>query len=98
MTGKRLFLIVRISSCQFSSCFHLYRTTFDHHAPQKQRYSRSNHIPFVNKIFSKDIMKHSKIRKCLQNIGLKKTKKNIPHSETTVLLFYEKPNENILAI
>ena len=46
----------------FSGFFDICRTTLDQHAPRKKKYARGNHMPFINKTLSKEIMKRTKLR------------------------------------
>ena len=46
----------------FSGFFDICRTTLDQHAPRKKKYARGNHMPFIKKTLSKEIMKRSKLR------------------------------------
>ena len=46
----------------FSGFFDLCRTTLDQHAPRKKKYARGNHMLFINKTLSKEIMKRTKLR------------------------------------
>ena len=36
------------------------QSTLAQHAPRKQKYAKGNHMPFMNKILSKEIMKRTK--------------------------------------
>ena len=49
----------------FDEFFNMCRSTLDQHAPRKQKYARGNHIPFMNKTLSKEIMKRTKLRNTL---------------------------------
>ena len=42
--------------------FNMCRSTLDQHAPRKQKYARGNHMPFMNKTLSKEIMKRTTLR------------------------------------
>ena len=46
----------------FDEFFKMCRSTLDQHAPRKQKYARGNHMPFMNKTLSKEIMKRTKLR------------------------------------
>ena len=46
----------------FSGFFDICRTTLDQHAPRKRKYARGNHMPFINKTLSKEIMKRNKLQ------------------------------------
>ena len=46
----------------FSGFFYICRTTLDQHAPRKKKYARGNHMPFINKTLSEEIMKRTKLR------------------------------------
>ena len=46
----------------FSGFFDICRTTLDQHAPRKKKFTRGNHMPFINKTLSKEIMKRTKLR------------------------------------
>ena len=46
----------------FDEFFNMCRSTLDQHAPRKQKYARGNHMPFMNKTLSKEIMKRTKLR------------------------------------
>ena len=43
-------------------CFNMCQSTLDQHEPRKQKYARGNHMPFINKNLSKEIMKRTKLR------------------------------------
>ena len=44
----------------FDKFFNMCRSTFDQHAPRK--YARGNHMPFINKTLSKEIIERIKLR------------------------------------
>ena len=46
----------------FDEFFNTCQSTFDQHAPRKQKYARGNHMPFMTKTLSKEIMKRTKLR------------------------------------
>ena len=46
----------------FDEFINICRSTLDQHAPRKQKYARGNHVSFLNKILSKEIMKRTKLR------------------------------------
>ena len=46
----------------FNDFFDICRSILDQHAPRKQKYARGNHMPFMNKILSKEIMKRTRLR------------------------------------
>ena len=46
----------------FTEFFNICRSTLDQHAPRKQKHARGNHMPFMNKTLSKEIMKRTKLR------------------------------------
>ena len=46
----------------FSGFFDICRTTLDQHAPGRKKYVRGNHMPFIIKTLSKEIMKRTKLR------------------------------------
>ena len=45
----------------FRDFFDICRTTLDQHAPRKKNYARGNHMPFINKTLSEEIMKRTKL-------------------------------------
>lgn len=55
----------------------------DRHVHRKQKYVQDNHMPFINKNLSNEIMKRSKLRKQFLKDRTEQ-KKNMPHSKTTV--------------
>ena len=46
----------------FDKFVNMCRSTLDQHAPRKQKYARGNHMPFINKTLSKEIIKRIKLR------------------------------------
>ena len=42
--------------------FNICRSTLGQHALCKQKYARGNHLPFMNKTLSKEVMKRTKFR------------------------------------
>ena len=46
----------------FNDFFDIRRAILDQHAPRKQKYARGNHMPFINKTISKEIMKRTQLR------------------------------------
>ena len=46
----------------FNYFFDICRAILDQHAPRKQKYARGNHMPFMNKTISKEIMKRTQLR------------------------------------
>ena len=46
----------------FDEFLNVCRSTLVQHAPRKQKYARGNHMPFMNKTLSKEIMKRTKLR------------------------------------
>ena len=53
---------LKFNDNRFSGFFDTCRTTLDQHAPRKKKYAKGNHMPFINKTLSKEIMKHTKLR------------------------------------
>ena len=52
----------------FSNFLDICKKNVNYHAPCKQKYARENHLPFMNKTLSKEIMKKTKLRdKFLKN-------------------------------
>ena len=47
---------------EFSGFFDICRTASDQHPPRKKKYARGNHMSFINKTLSKEIMKRTKLR------------------------------------
>ena len=47
----------------------------DQHVPRKQKYARGNHMPFMNKTLSKEIMKRTKLRNKFLKEGTNESKK-----------------------
>ena len=45
----------------FAEFFNMCRSRLDQHALRKQRYARGNHMSFMNKALSKEIMKRTKL-------------------------------------
>ena len=71
----------------FSGFFDICLTTLDQHAPRKKKYTRDNHMPFMNKTLSKEIMKCTELRNNFSKIGRKKIEVGMPHQETTAFRF-----------
>ena len=46
----------------FNDFFDICRAILDQHASRKQKYARGNHMPFMNKAISKEIMKRTQLR------------------------------------
>ena len=46
----------------FNDFFEICQVILDQHAPRKQKYARGNHMPFMNKTISKEIMKRTQLR------------------------------------
>ena len=46
----------------FDEFFNMCRSTLDQHARGKQKYTRGNHLPFMNMTLSKEIIKRTKLR------------------------------------
>ena len=53
---------LEFNGSRFSGYSDICRTTVDQHAPWKKTYARGNHMPFINKTLSKEIMKRTKLR------------------------------------
>ena len=53
---------LEFDSNSFDEFFKMCRSTLNQHASGKQKYARGNHMPFMNKTLSKEIMKRSKLR------------------------------------
>ena len=53
---------IEISDEGFTEFFETCNKHLNYHAPCKQKYVRGNHLPFMNKILSKEIMKRTRIR------------------------------------
>ena len=52
----------------FSNFLDICKKNVNYHAPCKQKYARGNHLPFMNKTLSKEIMKRTRLRnKFLKN-------------------------------
>ena len=67
-TYKNEFLSEISNSCLnfndsgFNDFFDICRAILDQHASRKQKYARGNHMPFMNKAISKEIMKRTQLR------------------------------------
>ena len=52
----------------FSNFLDICKKNLNYYAPCKQKYARGNHLPFINKTLSKEIMKSTRLRnKFLKN-------------------------------
>ena len=61
--------------------------TMEQNAPCKQKYTRGNHLPFMNKIISKDIIKRTRVRNQSLKNGTDESKSwNTKQSNYCVLL------------
>ena len=59
---KSLILILSSMIMGLVAFFYICRTTLDQHASRKKKYARGNHMPFINKTLSKEIIKRTKLR------------------------------------
>ena len=57
------------------------RSTLDHHAPRKQKYARENHMPFLGKPLSNEIMKRTKLRNKFLKERTDESKEDTHHNE-----------------
>ena len=53
---------IEISDERFTEFFETGNKHLNYHAPCKQKYARGNHLPLMNKSFSKEIMKIARLR------------------------------------
>ena len=58
--------------------------TLDQYAPCKQKYTSGNHLPFVNKSISKEIMERTRFRNQFLKNKLMKIKAGTQNKETIV--------------
>ena len=65
----------------FDEFFNMCRSTLDQHAPRKQKYARGNHMPFMNKTLSKEIMRRTKLRNKFLKKELMKAKNDTHYNE-----------------
>ena len=70
----------------FNEFFNMSRSTLDQNSPRKQKYTRGNHLPFINKTFSKEIMKRTKLCNKFLKEKLMKTKNDTHHNK--IIAFY----------
>ena len=73
----------------FDEFFNMCRSTLDQHAPRKQKHARGNHMPFMNKTLSKEVMKRTKLRHKFLKERTDESKKTI-HITTKLLRFTTK--------
>ena len=66
------------------------RTTLDRHVHRKQKYVQDNHMPFINKNLSNEIMKRSKLRKQFLKDKQNRKKICLTVKLLCVFHFYEK--------
>ena len=66
----------------FNDFFDICRAILDRHAPRKQKYARGNHMPFMNKTISKEIMKRTQLRN--KFFKERKEKENMHRNQTIV--------------
>ena len=57
--------------------------TLNNHAPSKKKYIRGNHLPFMNKELSKEVMHRTRLRNNFLRNRSDENKKSIPSNETT---------------
>ena len=71
----------------FDEFFNMFRSTLDQHTPWKQKYVRGNHMPFMNKTHSKEIMEKTKL--CNKFLKERTDKaKNYTHHNEIIALHY----------
>ena len=52
---------LQFNNNSFDEFFNMFRSTLGQHALQKQKYAKRNHMPFMNKALSKEIMEKTKL-------------------------------------
>ena len=74
-----------MSDVDFTEFFETCNKLLNYHTPCKQKYVRGNHLPFMNKSLSKEIMKKKHTLGInFEKIEIKKTKLGIQNKEATV--------------
>ena len=77
----------------FNDFFDICRAILDQHAPRKQKYARGNHMPFMNKTISKEIMKRTQLRNKFLKERNDENKRKYEKLRKTKKDYYEKLNE-----
>ena len=62
MLSELLNFNIEINDEGFTDFFETCNKHLNYHAPSKQKYVRGNHLPFMNKSLSKEIMKRTHLR------------------------------------
>ena len=62
LLSELLNLNIEISDEGFTEFFETCKKHLNYHAPCKQKYVRGNHLPFMKKILSKEIMKRTRLK------------------------------------
>ena len=79
--------LLEFDNNSFDEFFNMCQSTLDQHAPRKQKCARGNHIPFINKTLSKEIMKRTKLRNKFLKERTDESKKKMIPITTKLLLF-----------
>ena len=74
--------------------FNMYRSTLDQHAPRKQKYARGNHMPFMNKTLSKEIMKRTKLHNKFLKERINESKKRYTSQRNYCASLLKKSKKN----
>ena len=62
LTPKLSNIVSKNNSVRLNELLSIDMDTLDRYAPCKQKYTRGNHLPFLNKTISKEIMKRNRFR------------------------------------
>ena len=85
MLSELLSFNIEMSDVDFTEFFETCNKLLNYHTPCKQKYVRGNHLPFMNKSLSKEIMKKKHALGInFEKIEIKKTKLGIQNKEATV--------------
>ena len=85
---------LEFDNSSFDEFFKMGRSTLDQHAPQKQKYTRGNHMSFMNKTLSKEIMKRTKLRNKFLKERADKSKKRYTSQRNYCVLLLKKTKKN----
>ena len=78
----------------FDEFFNMCRSALNQHAPRKLKYVRGNHMPFINKTLSKEIMKKTKLRNKLLKERTDESKKRYTLQQNYCVSLLKKTKKN----
>ena len=96
MLSELLNFNIEINDEGFTDFFETCNKHLNYHAPSKQKYVRGNHLPFMNKSLSKEIMKRTHLRNKFLKYRNKENKSRYSKKKKLLCITCKKDEKRLL--